>query len=164
MSEENSGIQAGEHGGVVFVRVDGKGTHLNSHLLKQYLLRCLDRSSRDFQADLSRCNYMDSTFMGMLAGIAGKIKERSLPPMKLVNPTERVREMLECLGIDHLFQMVHEKRSTEPLAQLSGPGINKEARSQEMLQAHEKLVEIAPANEARFRDVITLLREKTQKQ
>ena len=163
MSEEPSGIQAGEVGDVILIHVEGKGTHLNSHLLKQYFLQCLDENHWFFQIDLSRCNYMDSTFLGMLAGVGSKVKERSLPPIQLINPTERVRGMLESLGIDHLFEMTQGDISSIPLNPLPEHKISKEAKSYEMLEAHEKLAEVFPRNKARFSDVIALLRKKSSK-
>ena len=160
MSEERSGIQVGEQGGVILVRIEGKGTHLNSHLLKQYFLQCLNENHRFFKIDLSNCTYMDSTFLGMLAGIGIKVKERSFSPIKLINAIERVRSMFESLGIDSLFEIIQKDHSSAPLNHLQGAEINEETRSREMLEAHEKLVEISPSNEAKFRDVIGLLRKK----
>ena len=163
MNEETSGIFIGEQEAVTLVRVEGRGTHQNSHFLKQYLLQCLDENRHLFQIDLSHCTYMDSTFLGMLAGIGSKVKESSLPTIKLLNTTERVLGMIQGLGIDHLFQMIHEERVSVPLNKLHGEEISKETKSREMLEAHEKLVSISQANEAKFRDVIELLRHKVGK-
>jgi anti-sigma B factor antagonist len=162
MTEENSGIKVGEEGKTVFVRIDGRGTHLNSHLLKEYLLGCLGDNNRVFQIDLANCNYMDSTFLGMLAGLGIKVRDRGLSQIQLVNVNERVHGMLQNLGIDHLFQMADKKNAEADLTELSGEEISKDAKSREMLEAHEKLIAVSPANEAKFRDVIALLREKVK--
>ncbi len=163
MNVESSGIQVGEQDGMILIRVEGKGTYLNSHLLKQYFLQCLEEDRHFFKIDLSQCNYMDSTFLGMLAGIGSKVKEHFPSPIKLANATERIRGMLENLGIEHLFEMSRENRFSESLSRLSEHKISSEAKTREMLEAHEKLAEISPANEAEFRDVITLLRKKIGK-
>jgi len=163
--DESSGIQVGERNDTVLVRVEGRGTHLNSHLLKQFLGQCLSENSRSFQIDLSRCTYMDSTFLGMLAGVGGRVLERSLPPIQLLNATERVRDMIDNLGIFHLFEMVRETGPSCALdasRTLTGK-VSAEIKTHDMLEAHEKLVSISPQNEAKFRDVIELLREKTSK-
>lgn len=163
MSEEHSGILVGKQGDITFVRIDGKGTHLNSHLLKQYLLQCLDEKLHRFCIELSQCTYMDSTFLGTLAGIGIKAKQRGLPSIQLLNPTERAQNMLEGLGIDHLFEVVAQKAIMESLTPLDGTDLNRQQKAQEMLDAHAKLVEISPTNEAKFRDVIAILREKVEK-
>ncbi len=163
--DESSGIQVGEQNDTILVRVEGRGTHLNSHLLKQFLGYCLVENCRSFQIDLSRCAYMDSTFLGMLAGVGSRVLERSLPPIKLLNATERVRDMIDNLGILHLFEMMHE---TGPSCALDGSRtlvgrVSAEIKVHDMLEAHEKLASISPQNEAKFSDVIELLREKTSK-
>ncbi|MBI4026839.1 MAG: STAS domain-containing protein [Verrucomicrobia bacterium] len=164
MSEESSsGIQVGEQDEKTLLRVDGKGTHANSHLLKQYVLQCLGEKRHIFEVDLSRCAYMDSTFLGTLAGLGVKMKERSLPPIRLLNVSERIRGMLEGLGIDHLFELDGENTLERPMTDLGGGELDKAARSREMLEAHEKLAAISPANEIKFHDVIALLREKVRK-
>jgi len=160
MSDESSGIQVGAVGEWVLIRVEGKGTHLNSHLLKQYLLQCLNENYRRFLVDLSQCCYMDSTFLGMLAGFGIKVKERSLPPVRVVKATERVRGMFQSLGIDHFFEITQETLPSGSLSELPSEGISKETKTLEILESHEKLAEISGANEVRFRDVIALLRKK----
>ena len=162
MNAESSGIQIGEQGATVLVRVEGRGTHLNSHLLKQFLGYCLAENRCCFQIDLARCTYMDSTFLGMLAGIGSRVLERSLPPIKLVRATERVHGMLENLGVIHLFEMTHEEGGACELKELPSRNVSAETRSHEMLESHEKLASISPQNEANFRDVIELLREKVR--
>jgi anti-sigma B factor antagonist len=163
MSEESSGILVGEEGTTVFVRVEGRGTHLNSHLLKEYMLGCIDQTNRNFQIDLATCVYMDSTFLGMLAGLGIKVQERSKKPIRIVNVNERVLGMLQGLGIDHLFAMSPSATTKLDLTKLSGQEISKDAKSREMLEAHERLVKVAPTNNAKFRDVIALLKEKVRR-
>lgn len=161
--EEPSGILVGEQDGAVLVRVGGRATHLNSHLLKQYLAYCVEQKREHFQLDLSNCSYMDSTFLGMLAGVASRTLGRSLPPIKLIGPTERVRGMLENLGIIHLFEIVQGKAAAEPMKALEGKPVSEDVKAQEMLEAHQTLVSVSKDNEVKFRDVIALLREKVQK-
>ncbi len=161
MSEENSGILVGQKGNVTVVRIMGKGTHLNSHYLKQFLLQGIGEKPRAIHIDLSQCNYLDSTFLGMLAGLGCKMKERSLPSIRLINGTERIIGMLEGLGIDRLFELVKEQAAADGLKELKTASLSLEERSREMLEAHEKLVEVSPQNEVKFRDVIALLHEKT---
>ncbi|MBI4024590.1 MAG: STAS domain-containing protein [Verrucomicrobia bacterium] len=163
VSEENSGIKAGQQGDDTLIRVEGKATHTNSHLLKQFMLQCLDENRRNFRMDLSRCTYMDSTFLGTLAGLGGKVRERTGSAIKLLNPAERVRGMLENLGIIHLFETVNETDRAEPLQDLGGKDVSNEARLRGMLEAHEKLAAVSSANEEKFRDVIEFLKEKVRK-
>lgn len=162
MNEENSGILVGEIPDGVLIRVDGRGTHLNSHFLKRFMIRSLDDGKKSFHIDLSLCNYMDSTFLGTLAGIAGKVKALSLPPIRMFSATDRIRGMLESLGIHHLFEMTESVADQTDLQNLSGSDLSKDEKSRHMLDAHEKLVEANVANAIKFRDVILLLRDSTK--
>jgi anti-sigma B factor antagonist len=166
MNQENSGIQAGEDNGLVVVRILGKGTHQNSHFLKKYLNHCLEQKKGKIQIDLSACTYMDSTFLGTLAGLGGKMKEKGLPPITLANATERVHGMIDALGIGLLFEM---KQTGAPVADgkledLQKTAVSQDVKAREMLEAHQKLVEVSRENEAKFKDVIALLREEVSKQ
>ncbi len=163
MDKANSGILVAEEKEVILLRVDGKGTHLTSHLFKRYVLQCLTENRKHFHVDLSQCSYMDSTFLGMMAGIGIKMKQQSLPAIKLVNINDRVRGMFESLGIDHLFEMIQQANVAANFSEVQGGGDSKDGKTREMLEAHEKLVEVSKANEAKFRDVIALLREEVRK-
>ena len=62
-------------GPAVWVRVEGKGSFLNSGNLKQFAREVVDRGYREFVIDLHDCAMMDSTFMGTMAGLALRLKE-----------------------------------------------------------------------------------------
>ncbi len=159
-NEDFSGILVGEHEGTVVFLIRGKGTQLNSHLLKQYLLECLEQNKTLFQIDLTSCTYMDSTFLGTLAGLSSKVRARASTLIQILNPTDRIMVMLENLGIESLFQITRQTVQPGNMLELEAGQVSKEAKSQEMLEAHEKLSEISPANAAKFRDIVTLLRKR----
>ena len=65
-----SSIQVGVNGDAVWVKVEGKGTFLNSGDLKEFTREMVNRGYREFVVDLERCAMMDSTFMGTKIGRA----------------------------------------------------------------------------------------------
>jgi hypothetical protein len=66
----NSSIQVGVCGPSVWVKVEGKGSFLNSDNLKEFAREMLDQGYREFVVDLADCAMMDSTFMGTMARLA----------------------------------------------------------------------------------------------
>ena len=60
---------------VVWVRVEGKGSFLNSTGLKEFAKEMTNRGYREFVVDLHNCPLMDSTFMGTLTGVALRLRE-----------------------------------------------------------------------------------------
>ena len=69
-----SSIQVGVNGPAVWVRVEGKGSFLNSGNLKEFAQEMVTRGYREFVIDLQNCAMMDSTFMGTMAGVALRLK------------------------------------------------------------------------------------------
>jgi len=71
----DSSIQVGVRGATVWVKVEGRGSFLNSGNLKEFSREMLDRGYREFVVDLADCAMMDSTFMGTMASVALRLKE-----------------------------------------------------------------------------------------
>src|SRR5262245_66451760 len=71
----DSSIQVGVSGPTVWVKVQGKGSFLNSGNLKEFAREMLDRGYREFVVDLADCSMMDSTFMGTMATVALRLME-----------------------------------------------------------------------------------------
>lgn len=119
-----------------------------------------------FVLDLSECALMDSTFLGVLAGFGLKMRksapsaERSA--IELLNPNARILELLESLGVLHLFTVAqgtaedvgcsesHEHAPVKP---------SKEEITRACLEAHRTLMEINPKNASKFKDVAAFLSE-----
>lgn len=146
----------------VWVRVEGKGTFLNSTGLKEFAKEMTNRGYREFVMDLQLCPVMDSTFMGTLAGIALRLRELGQGQLRVINLNDRNRDLLANLGLDQLFTI--DQRTT-PLAgqaaqqPLDGSAPDRTAQAQTMLEAHEACIEANPENAAKFKDVLEYLKQ-----
>src|SRR5207247_9299692 len=105
MANVESSILVGISGPTVWVRVEGKGSFLNSVKLKEFARRMLDRGYREFVVDLAHCAMMDSTFMGRVASVALRLKELGQGHLHVVRCGNRSRELLSGLGLDHIFDI-----------------------------------------------------------
>jgi len=160
-----SSIQVGVNGDAVWVKVEGKGTFLNSGELKEFTREMVNRGYREFVVDLERCAMMDSTFMGTMAGVALRLKEIGQGHLHVVHCGERSRNLLSGLGLDQIFS-IHSNGAMAPeCAALQQDDATKSAEekkqetSQQMLDAHEALCEAVPQNVARFKDVLDYLKQ-----
>jgi anti-anti-sigma regulatory factor len=151
------------------VRVEGKGSFLNSGNLKEFAREMVNRGYREFVIDLEHCAMMDSTFMGTMAGVALRLRELGHGHLHVVHCGQRSRELLTGLGLDQIFS-IHANGSAAPAAvapeceTLSGPvptvpSVQKQQQAQQMLDAHEALCEAAPENFSRFKDVLDYLKQ-----
>src|SRR4026207_471676 len=89
----------------VCVRVEGKGSFLNSTGLKEFAKEMTNRGFREFIVDLRNCPVMDSTFMGTLTGIALRLGELGQGGLRVIDLNERNGDLLCNLGLDRLLIM-----------------------------------------------------------
>jgi anti-sigma B factor antagonist len=154
-----SSIQVGVCGPAVWVRVDGKGSFLNSGNFKQFAREMVDRGYREFVVDLVDCAMMDSTFMGTMAGLALRLKELGQGHLRVVHCGERSRQLLSGLGLDQLFQISSNGARAPECGALVPKTLEKKEQAKELLAAHEALCEAAPENLLRFKDVLDYLKQ-----
>ena len=55
-----------QKGASITLRVEGRGTMLQSPTVRRFGEQCLGNNAGTFRLDLSRCSYVDSTFLGTL--------------------------------------------------------------------------------------------------
>jgi len=162
------------HNGTALVQVHGRGTFKVSSALKKFGLAAFDRQCRCLVFDMSHCIGMDSTFMGVIAGLATELKQRSGRPPILVNLNEKTKGLLVTLGLDQVVQTYMAGCTPEEWQQLcrhtggnlGALEIDRESRAdtaETMLEAHERLVDVSPENYPRFKDVLAFLREDIDK-
>jgi len=165
-----SSIQVGVNGPVVWVRVAGRGSFLDSGSLKEFGREMVNRGYREFVFDLESCVMMDSTFMGTMAGMALRLKELEEGRLHVIHCGARSRELLSGLGLDQIFDIQADGATApqcEDLKKTNGGAPEKvEAAKREqagtMLEAHEALCEAVPQNLTRFKDVLEYLKQDLQ--
>lgn len=160
-----SSIQVGVNGDAVWVKVEGKGSFLNSGNLKEFTREMVNRGYREFVIDLEKCVMMDSTFMGTMAGVALRLKELGHGHLHVVHCGDRSRELLYGLGLDQIFS-IHANGAASPQCELlqresttESPDEKKQENARQMLDAHQALCDAAPQNLSRFKDVLDYLKQ-----
>lgn len=147
------------------IKIIGRATLHVSLDFRALLAELLARGYACFVFDLSECTLMDSTFLGILAGFGLKVRRDgpAAADVTLLNPNERVLELLEHLGLTELFR-VARGRITPPEPVESHAATTTPATREELaracLEAHETLMSLKPENVARFKDVTRFLAEE----
>ena len=158
-------IKVGEVDGSTWVRVPGKGSFMSSPRLKEYVDKCLAAGSKEVIIDLEECPAMDSTFMGTLAGFAGRLLEQE-GRLFIVGLSERNRDSLFDLGLDAIMEMEEEDGTSEWSENLGtirsslrnwDSAATGAAAAEEVLEAHRKLCEVDDRNCAKFDAVMEVL-------
>src|SRR5437773_7526093 len=164
MSASSPTLQVAVTDQVALVKISGRASFNCSVEFKTLVYELRARGYRKFILDLTECLIMDSTFLGVLAGFGLKLNESAdeKPTVTLLNLNQRILDLLENLGVAHLFQLV---QGTEPLSQKcrearQTDGVrSKLETARACLEAHEILMSINPANIPKFKDVTSFMAE-----
>jgi anti-sigma B factor antagonist len=150
------------------VKIIGRANFTSSIDFKTLLNELMQKGFSCFVLDLSECQLMDSTFLGVLAGFGLKMNAAHTDQapgatMELLNPNARIYELLGNLGVLPFFRVV-----TGPQPTMSGeasdlipatPKPTREEVAQTCLDAHKLLMEIDPGNISKFKEVTLFLAE-----
>ena len=161
------------HDGVAYVRLHNRGSFKVSKAMKQFGVSAIERNINRIVVDLADCVGMDSTFMGVLAGLAFRLKQKNNGHLYMVNLSARTRGLLSTLGLDQLVETCMAGATPKEFEEIVGRGraleelpadaASRRETAEMMLEAHENLVQVSPENLPRFKDVLTFLRDDIQK-
>ena len=153
----------------VCIKLDGRANFASSVDFKRLVNELKEGGKRKFVVDLSACQIMDSTFLGMLAGLGTRLSSEDLAPadrpIELLNPTERVADLIDNLGVSNLFNIVHcDSLKDVAYAEAdAGEQPTKLDLSRNCLEAHEILMDLNADNVAKFKDVAKFFAEEVKR-
>lgn len=141
----------------------GKGNFLNSPVLRKIADENVAAGTRLVVVDLSECTGMDSTFMGILAGIGRRLIGLG-GELQIADPGEKNRTLLETLGLDALLvieppvaiwrgKMTEYRSHLQPVDE-DGVVMNSQDRAIHVLNAHKVLSGISDSNAEKFKGVV----------
>jgi hypothetical protein len=105
---------------------------------------------------------MDSTFMGVLAGLSGRLKKTG-KMLELINLSEKNANLLATLGVDQVLSFYKNDHGhvipEQETQSLPTDQASKKEMAETALTAHEELTRLSEDNKPRFKRVIELLKE-----
>jgi anti-anti-sigma factor len=143
----------------IYIRAQG---HVTANSCPELKARVFDRleakpAVEDILLDLSGCEYMDSTFMGLIVGFNKRFLRFSARPIRLFGLSETCTKLLKTIGVLRLISVEEgQPHFPEPLERL---GSGKKAGAGLVLKAHEELIELSEENERRFSALRNVLRD-----
>ena len=160
---------------VVVIRISGRGSFLNSIEI-QNLCDSLREKNHNIRIiiDLEKCETMDSTFMGTLAGLSVEQNKGGEGYLTVVNTNDHTNRLLRNLGLSYILDM----RDQDAIPQISENHFQKAEEDSSpsrfeqvihMIKAHKQLINLDDQNEIRFQSVlkyleVSLAREKKKKE
>lgn len=144
----------------IIVRINGKANYLNCNAFREFMDSMIDQGAKRFVLDFCDCKGMDSTFLGILAGCALKLKSQKPAGTLLINHLgERNRDLICNLGLQYLLAIAEDIESghCDTFQQLNESEVSS---AKEVLKAHQNLVKADEENAAKFQDVIAFLQNQ----
>ena len=137
--------------GMFSVEVSGRANFDYAVPLRALAAKLTDTTQ--LQIDLSNCEAMDSTFMGVLTMLALKLRKHGYQVM-LIGASETLLKLLRDLGVAKLFNCVSEAVSGEGTRlETAAPG-DMLTTAETVAEAHKALVGANAENAAKFQQVI----------
>ncbi|MGB0578341.1 MAG: STAS domain-containing protein [Limisphaerales bacterium] len=171
MSKKTADIRVARLDDTVCIKLEGQANFGSSGTFKKVINDSGGVGAKRFIIDLSGCINMDSTFLGMLSGLGRNWSDKDTPPeeraIELLNPTERVADLIDNLGVSDLFRIVQAENLDnidycESIE--AAPGSSKLELSKHCLEAHKILMEHNPENVAKFKDVAKYFEDEVKKE
>ena len=151
----------------VVVRIAGRACFQNSACLREFVAEMLRQGKSRFVVDFQHCSSMDSTFLGVMAGVALDLKKsRQQGSLVVTRVGQRNLELMRNLGLHRLLtvdagELPAPAETTAPQA-LECADRSEIDNARLVLEAHENLVAIDEANRAKFQDVLTFLKTRVE--
>lgn len=145
----------------IWIKIRGRASYQNCGAFSDFIKEQRKKGKNSFCVDFDECSGIDSTVLGLLAGLALEVKKtKPQGSLTLHNVRRRNLELIENLGL-HKIVMINPKGNfcnyEKKLSGVSGEGMAKET---DILVAHENLVKIDSANEHKFQDVLAYLQSQ----
>ena len=148
----------------VIVRIDGRACFQNCSHLRDFMTQMARAGKSRFVFDFTGCTSMDSTFLGVLAGVALELRKRDPKGgLILAHVGARNLELIRNLGLHRLMTVdisdsaPNSDRCDVPL---TCPESSELEKARLVLDAHENLVDADGANLSKFQDVLAFMRNR----
>jgi anti-sigma B factor antagonist len=158
-----SPILTGQLDSLVWIRPEGRGTFIESPLVENFVNAALETGRTGFVVDLEACPGMDSTFMGMLAGLGITFRRRGAGKLTILGTTEKTKASLIELGLHYLSSIEPAEGPWKGRLDEFRSGLIPIAEDDEtdkeshVLKCHENLCVADDKNLERFKTVLDLL-------
>ena len=145
---------------ITCIKVQGAADFSLGVDFKSVVIRCCEKDGKGLLLDLSDCSNMDSTFLGIIVALSARLER-----IELLNPQERVTDLLENLGVLDLVAVGYgDNPFLDRLENVGSVNANKSELAQASLEAHRILMDVNPENIPRFKDVAKFLEEDVERQ
>ncbi len=111
--------------------------------------------------DLNQASFMDSTYIGLLAGLARYAQQHQLAKPVLFCTVPAVNELLFSLCLDQAFDIVQQPtHHGVDMSSVQAVPYSDQQKGRMILHAHEALIALNEKNKTQFQSVVDLLKQQ----
>jgi serine phosphatase RsbU (regulator of sigma subunit)/anti-anti-sigma regulatory factor len=141
------------------INICGRGTYMLSHNFFD-AAQAIINGNRGLTIDLSGCDYLDSTFLGMIHEVVA-LGDKASVPVHVQRISESVLRSFEELSMDLVLQHVHEPAEPLPYMEpLVKTAPDEGILHRRILRAHDVLLSLSDENRKKFQGVVEMLRKE----
>lgn len=159
----NSNFLVDVYSNPMCLKIIGRANYLNCAPLNDFFNNIMKKRGITIMVDLEECTGMDSTFLGILAGVALEFKKQeNANTIYLTNVSNRNLESIENLGLNLILKVNPTANSFSPSNNLLSLSFDAKEKSNPVtiLKAHQNLIQAEPSNLYKFQDVISFLKKQ----
>ncbi len=159
MDESLGYLEVARSGTAIYARVVGLGMATVGIDFWDFSEEMVKQGFNRFIVDLSQCRSMDSTFMGVLVGIAESPKVKAGEAVMVINPNDHHMKLMDGLGLPKMIS-IRSGRTELPeieMRRLDAFPRTSEERILKIRDVHARLVALDRRNEEKFKLFLKLL-------
>ncbi|MGL4982909.1 MAG: STAS domain-containing protein [Treponemataceae bacterium] len=143
----------------IFIKGSGHITAEFCSAVKESVFVALAKNDNfdGFYVDLSDCTYMDSTFIGLLAGFNKKYRAQTGRKIKIQNICGECLDLLNSMGLTRLLEVL--ETPVDFPADIETVKQKEKTSIYDILEAHENLMELSDENKKKFTNLHKALKD-----
>jgi len=156
-------IYYAENDNIIYIKAKGHITAQICFGLRQRVFERLTKNPKinNIYTDLSLCEYMDSTFMGLLIGFNKKLLNLFKKKLCIIHPSPESLSYLTDIGLDRILS--YSNKEIPFPADMTIISQKDTISPEFILKAHENLMELSEDNRKQFKIVKDLLTKQINK-
>ena len=149
----------------IFIMIEGNATMKNSKTLSDLLKQIFDGEKKNLVLEMSKCNYLDSTFLGLIAKCALEIKKKWSSTLYIMNASNMVMNGLKQTGIDKFIEKLEDENLDIEATEIEKSDFSeRKDKTLYILEMHKTLVDLNDKNKETFKNVVDMIEKDLEKQ
>lgn len=155
-----SQVLVGRHDGGYLVQVIGQGTMRQSPAFREFVEQCFCQGGGPVTVDMSRCDYLDSTFLGCLVGLEKRCEHDRDRFVIAADRAARIR-LFSTTVLDRYLQFIDDSpMAISELIDLDTPELAPQELGRHVMHSHRQLAGLDCKDADKFRSIADRLQDE----